>query len=34
MKEYLLELMLANTNFTEEEICQMDNWEIQEHLGL
>jgi len=34
MKEYLVELMLANTNFTEEEIAEMDNWEIQEHLGL
>ena len=34
MKEYLVELMLANTNFTEEEISEMDNWEIHEHLGL
>ena len=34
MKEYLVELMLANTNFTEEEIAEMDNWEIKEHLGL
>ena len=34
MKEYLVELMLANTDFTEEEIAEMDNWEIQEHLGL
>lgn len=34
MKEYLVELMLANTNFTEEEIAEMDNWEIHEHLGL
>ena len=34
MKEYLVELMLANTNFIEEEIAEMDNWEILEHLGL
>ena len=34
MKEYYIELMLANTNFTEKEINQMDTWEIQEHLGL
>jgi hypothetical protein len=34
MKEYLLELMLANTSFTEEEIAEMNNWEINEHLGL
>ena len=33
MKEYLIELMLANTNFTEDEILEMDAWEIQEHLG-
>jgi len=33
MKEYLIELMLANTNFTEEEIYEMGLWEIQEHLG-
>ena len=29
-----MELMLANTDYTEEEIGEMDNWEIQEHLGL
>lgn len=34
MKEYYLELMMANTNFTEEEIGEMDTWEIQDHLGL
>ena len=34
MKEYLVQLMLANTNFTEEEIGEMDNWEIHEHLGI
>ena len=34
MKEYYIELMLDNTNFTEEEINQMDTWEIQDHLGL
>lgn len=33
MKEYLIELMLNNTDFTEEEILEMDNWEIMEHLG-
>ena len=34
MNEYLMNLMLANTSFTEEEIAEMDNWEIQQHLGL
>lgn len=34
MNEYLMNLMLANTDFTEEEIAEMDNWEIKEHLGL
>lgn len=34
MKMYYLEMMLANTNFTESEIRQMDKCEIQEHLGL
>jgi hypothetical protein len=33
MKQYLIELMLNNTYFTEEEILEMDNWEIMEHLG-
>lgn len=33
MKQYLIELMLANTDFTEDEILEMDNWEIMEHLG-
>ena len=33
MKEYLIELMLNNTNFTEDEIYEMDLWEIHEHLG-
>ena len=33
MKEYLIELMLVNTNFTEDEIYEMDLWEMQEHLG-
>lgn len=33
MKQYLIELMLNNTDFTEEEILEMDNWEIMEHLG-
>ena len=34
MNEHLLNLMLANTDFTEEEIAEMDNWEILSHLGL
>lgn len=34
MNEYLMNLMLANTNYTEEEIGEMDNWEILEHLGI
>lgn len=34
MKEYYLELMLENTDFTEDEIYEMEAWEIQEHLGL
>jgi hypothetical protein len=33
MKEHLVELMLANTSFTKEEIGEMDNWEIRMHLG-
>ena len=33
MKEYLIERMLANTDFNEDEILEMDTWEIQEHLG-
>ena len=33
MKQYLIELMLNNTDFTEEDILEMDNWEIMEHLG-
>ncbi len=33
MKEHSVELMLANTPFTEEEIGEMDNWEIRMHLG-
>jgi hypothetical protein len=33
MNEYLMELMLANTDYTEEEIVEMDNWEIRMHLG-
>ena len=31
--EYLKELMLANTNFTLEEIEEMEMWEIEIHLG-
>jgi len=33
MNEYLMELMLANTYYTEEEIGEMDNWEIMMCLG-
>ena len=33
MNEYLEELMLANTDFTSEEISEMENWEILMHLG-
>lgn len=39
MNEYLMELMLANTDYTEEEIGEMDNWKqvditkLQEILG-
>ena len=33
MNEYLEELMLANTDFTSEEIAEMENWEILMHLG-
>jgi len=33
MNEYLMELMLANTDYTEEEISEMDNWEIMMCLG-
>ena len=34
MNEYLMNLMLANTNFTEEEISEMDNSEILSYLGI
>ena len=34
MNEYLMNLMLANTNFTEEEIAEMDNSEILSYLGI
>ena len=34
MKEYLVELMLANTEFSEEEISEMENWEILSYLGI
>ena len=34
MNEYLMNLMLANTNFTEEEIGEMDNSEILSYLGI
>lgn len=28
------EQLLANTSYTEEQINEMDNWEIEMHLGL
>ena len=34
MKQYYLEEMLANTSFDEEQINEMENWEIEMHLGL
>ena len=34
MKQYYLEEMLANTSFNEEQINEMENWEIEMHLGL
>lgn len=34
MKEYLVELMLANTEFSKEEISEMNNWEILSYLGI
>ena len=34
MNEFLVELMLANTDFSEEEIYEMDLWEIYEHLAF
>ena len=34
MNQYYLEQMLANTSFNEEQINEMENWEIEMHLGL
>ena len=34
MNQYYLEEMLANTSFNEEQITEMENWEIEMHLGL
>ena len=34
MNQYYLEEMLANTSFNEEQINEMENWEIEMHLGL
>ena len=31
---YLEELMLANTNYTKDEIGDMEDWEIRMHLGF
>ena len=34
MNQYYLEEMLANTSYNEEQITEMENWEIEMHLGL
>lgn len=34
MNQYYLEEMLANTSYTEKQITEMENWEIEMHLGL
>lgn len=34
INQYYLEEMLANTSYTEEQITDMENWEIEMHLGL
>ena len=34
MNQYYLEEMLANTSFNEEQINEMENWEIEMLLGL
>jgi hypothetical protein len=33
-EEILIEIMLANTNFTLDEINQMEKWEMLSCLGL
>ena len=33
-KEFLVDLMLVNTEFTLEEINEMEEWEILSYLGL
>jgi len=32
-REYLIQLMLINTDFSIEEIMEMSYWEIMQHLG-
>jgi len=33
-KDLLIDLMLVNTDFTIDEINQMDEWEIRSALGI
>lgn len=33
-KEFLVDLMLVNTEFTLDEINEMEEWEILSYLGL
>jgi hypothetical protein len=33
-KEFLIDLMLVNTDFTIDEINEMDDWEIRSALGI
>lgn len=33
-KDYLIDLMLCNTDFTYDEIMEMEDWEIECYLGI
>lgn len=33
-KDFLIDLMLVNTEFTLDEINQMEKWEMLSYLGL
>jgi hypothetical protein len=33
-KDYFIDLMLCNTDFTYDEIMEMEKWEILSYLGL
>lgn len=33
-KDFLIDLMLVNTDFTIEEIMEMPTWEIESYLGI